>query len=87
MSSSASTYDERQALRKAHLESNDAFVTCIPKVELHVHIEGTLTPSLRWKLSQRNNVPLTAGSDKVPLKVRPLSLGSIHSISFLVYDL
>ena len=66
-SSSLSTYSERQALRKAYLDSNDTFITGIPKVELHVHIEGTLTPVLRWKLSQRNNIPLTAGSDKVPL--------------------
>ena len=34
------------------------FIASIPKVELHIHIEGTLTPSLRWKLARRNNVPL-----------------------------
>ncbi|KAI0004348.1 putative adenosine deaminase [Xylariaceae sp. FL0662B] len=34
------------------------FISHIPKVELHVHIEGTLTPALRWKLAHRNNVPL-----------------------------
>ncbi|KAK8091639.1 hypothetical protein PG997_002000 [Apiospora hydei] len=34
------------------------FITSLPKVELHVHIEGTLTPSLRWKLAQRNRIPL-----------------------------
>ncbi|KAK8057213.1 adenosine deaminase [Apiospora saccharicola] len=34
------------------------FIAALPKVELHVHIEGTLTPSLRWKLAKRNNVPL-----------------------------
>ncbi|KAK8022643.1 adenosine deaminase [Apiospora rasikravindrae] len=34
------------------------FITTLPKVELHVHIEGTLTPSLRWKLAQRNRIPL-----------------------------
>lgn len=34
------------------------FIASLPKVELHVHIEGTLTPSLRWKLAHRNNVPL-----------------------------
>lgn len=67
-SSSISTYEERQAVRKAHLESNDTFVAGIPKVELHVHIEGTLAPALRWKLSQRNNLPLTVGSDKVLVK-------------------
>ncbi|EPE02636.1 adenosine deaminase [Ophiostoma piceae UAMH 11346] len=34
------------------------FITDLPKVELHIHIEGTLSPSLRWKLAHRNNVPL-----------------------------
>ncbi|KAJ5481308.1 Adenosine/adenine deaminase [Penicillium sp. IBT 31633x] len=34
------------------------FIANLPKVELHVHIEGTLTPSLRWELAQRNNITL-----------------------------
>jgi adenosine deaminase len=34
------------------------FITNLPKVELHVHIEGTLTPALRWELAHRNNIPL-----------------------------
>lgn len=34
------------------------FIAGLPKVELHVHIEGTLTPALRWSLAHRNNVPL-----------------------------
>jgi adenosine deaminase len=36
----------------------DPFVAGIPKVELHVHIEGTLTPELRFKLGQRNHIRL-----------------------------
>ncbi|KAF1994467.1 putative adenosine deaminase [Amniculicola lignicola CBS 123094] len=32
------------------------FIKALPKVELHVHIEGTLTPALRWKLAHRNGV-------------------------------
>ena len=35
-----------------------SFIQDLPKVELHVHIEGTLTPSLRWKLAHRNGVEL-----------------------------
>ena len=31
------------------------FIRDLPKVELHVHIEGTLTPALRWMRAQRNN--------------------------------
>lgn len=31
----------------------DAFINGIPKVELHIHIEGTMTPLLRWNLAQK----------------------------------
>ncbi|KAK3181234.1 hypothetical protein K4F52_007510 [Lecanicillium sp. MT-2017a] len=34
------------------------FIASLPKVELHIHIEGTLQPALRWKLAQRNKIPL-----------------------------
>ncbi|XWX00489.1 hypothetical protein V2A60_008509 [Cordyceps javanica] len=34
------------------------FIAGLPKVELHIHIEGTLQPALRWKLAKRNNIPL-----------------------------
>lgn len=34
------------------------FIASLPKVELHVHIEGTLTPTLRWDLAHRNAISL-----------------------------
>jgi adenosine deaminase len=34
------------------------FIRNLPKVELHIHIEGTLSPSLRWKLANRNDIKL-----------------------------
>ncbi|KAJ5730251.1 uncharacterized protein N7483_004759 [Penicillium malachiteum] len=34
------------------------FIAKLPKVELHIHIEGTLTPELRWELAHRNNISL-----------------------------
>jgi adenosine deaminase len=34
------------------------FIASLPKVELHIHIEGTLQPALRWKLAQSNNITL-----------------------------
>ncbi|KAI9741124.1 MAG: hypothetical protein M1834_002837 [Cirrosporium novae-zelandiae] len=34
------------------------FIQSLPKLELHVHIEGTLSPTLRWVCAQRNTIPL-----------------------------
>jgi len=54
----AMSLDQRKQVRKDLLAQNDAFLAALPKVELHVHIEGTLTPELRWALAQRNNMTL-----------------------------
>jgi adenosine deaminase len=35
-----------------------AFIRDLPKVELHLHIEGTLEPELRFAIAERNGVPL-----------------------------
>jgi adenosine deaminase len=51
----------RRKLREDFVAANDEFVCDIPKVELHVHIEGTLTPELRWKLAQRNGLKVKFG--------------------------
>ena len=40
----------------------DEFIRGVPKAELHVHIEGTLEPALRFDLAGRNGVPLPAKS-------------------------
>jgi len=34
------------------------FIQALPKVELHLHIEGTLEPELMFELSKRNNIEL-----------------------------
>jgi len=39
----------------------DSFIDGLPKVELHLHIEGSLEPELMFALAQRNNV-------KIPFK-------------------
>ncbi len=36
----------------------DRFIEQLPKVELHLHIEGTLEPELMFKLAKRNNVSI-----------------------------
>ncbi len=37
-------------------QAMDAFVAGLPKAELHLHIEGTLEPSLRAELARRNGI-------------------------------
>ncbi|EME89672.1 uncharacterized protein MYCFIDRAFT_32915 [Pseudocercospora fijiensis CIRAD86] len=50
--------EARRDLRESLQNTKDEFLLNIPKVELHVHIEGCLTPELKWKISQRNKTPL-----------------------------
>ncbi|KUJ15318.1 adenosine deaminase [Mollisia scopiformis] len=43
---------------QCHSLDSSLFLLTLPKIELHVHLEGTLTPSLRFALARRNNIPL-----------------------------
>ncbi|MCF7486467.1 adenosine deaminase [Vibrio sp. A2-1] len=36
----------------------DSFIKNLPKVELHLHIEGSLEPELMFKLAKRNNISI-----------------------------
>ncbi|WP_019612947.1 adenosine deaminase [Psychromonas ossibalaenae] len=38
------------------------FIQSLPKVELHLHIEGTLEPELMFELAQRNNITIPFNS-------------------------
>ncbi|MBT3701338.1 MAG: adenosine deaminase [Alphaproteobacteria bacterium] len=40
----------------------DKFIEGMPKAELHVHVEGTLEPELKFKLAKRNNLDLPYAS-------------------------
>jgi adenosine deaminase len=51
-------YSTLQAWKAEIHSATDPFITQLPKLELHVHLEGTLTPSLRFRLARRNNLPL-----------------------------
>ncbi len=36
----------------------NSFIQNLPKIELHIHIEGTLEPELMFKLASRNSILL-----------------------------
>ena len=40
----------------------DGFIERLPKCELHVHIEGTLEPEMKFMLARRNGVALAQDS-------------------------
>lgn len=44
------------------------FIKKIPKVELHVHIEGTLEPNLRLRLAKKYNIKLKWDSEEEAYK-------------------
>jgi adenine deaminase len=44
------------------MENLDSFIEGMPKAELHVHVEGTLEPELKFKLAKRNNLDLPYAS-------------------------
>lgn len=58
----------REKLRDDLLAADHDFISEVPKVELHVHIEGTITAELRWKLTQRNGTKLRIAKNGPELK-------------------
>ncbi|KAL5590381.1 hypothetical protein FOBRF1_013938 [Fusarium oxysporum] len=62
------TSQERQRLKEELLATNDDFIRRIPKVELHIHMDGMVTPELRWKLAERNGLEVRMGNDKVVIE-------------------
>lgn len=50
--------EDREKLRDGLLAVDHQFLLELPKVELHVHLEGTIFVELRWKLAKRNGTTL-----------------------------
>jgi len=43
-----------------------AFLTALPKVELHVHLEGSISPRMAMRLAERNAIALPGGERGMP---------------------
>jgi adenine deaminase len=48
--------------RSTEMNKSSPFIEGIPKAELHVHLEGTLEPELKFELAKANRVDLPYGS-------------------------
>ncbi|KAK3636935.1 hypothetical protein LTR56_012595 [Elasticomyces elasticus] len=48
----------RLSLKESLLQTPDPLILALPKVELHLHIEGILSPALKWKFATCNNIQL-----------------------------
>lgn len=59
---------ERLQLKQSLLENADPFIKDLPKVELHIHIEGIMTPAMKWKFMQRNGQNLRNRRTDAPFK-------------------
>ena len=44
------------------MTNTEQFIQSLPKAELHLHIEGTLEPELKFALAERNGIALPYGS-------------------------
>ncbi|KAE8389350.1 hypothetical protein BDV23DRAFT_99307 [Aspergillus alliaceus] len=61
----------------------DDFIKKMPKVEMHVHIEGTMMPDLRWSLAQRHKEPIPNPRTGKPCR----DLSELQSMYELLHDL
>jgi len=60
------------------------FIQGLPKIELHLHIEGTLEPELLFKLAERNNIQLKY--DSVEELKQAYKFSNLQEFLDLYYD-
>src|SRR5436309_14607679 len=52
----------RRRVAGSRMSELAAFIAGMPKAELHLHLEGTLEPALKFELAARNGLDLPYGS-------------------------
>ena len=62
--------------------SIENFIKGIPKVELHLHIEGTFEPELMFEIANRNNKKINYKS--VDDLKKAYSFNNLHEISLSI---
>lgn len=65
------------------MPDRDRLVACLPKCELHIHIEGSLEPEMVFALARRNNIRLPW--DSVEALRRAYAFGSLQDFLDVYY--
>lgn len=61
----------------------NAFIQGLPKVELHLHIEGSLEPELMFKLAKRNGIDIPYSSPSELREAYQLKICNLFSTSII----
>ena len=61
------------------------YIQDIPKAELHVHIEGTLEPTLMFKLAQRNGINIEGSVESHIDKRKSFKVSAGVSTHFIIF--